>query len=149
MLAEPPCSPWRVADDERAPSTPGITELLYEGTSLALDVPLYRMLAPHGYGPEQIDEWEAWQVAEVIEGILDDLHLRKPRRKGQRARPRTTRVTGPAPVRSGRDLVAQRIAHAEGRGPRPEPSAPGRDIAPLIAIASNPERAAPADNDDE
>lgn len=108
---------------------------------MELDAPLYRALAQHGVGPEQIDAWEPWQAAEYLEGLLDRAHAMEHSGSRHRTfRPRTARVTGVAPVRSGRDLLAERVAAArEGRPPPQAEEDSGRRVAAFAARLSGVE----------
>lgn len=155
-MAVPPCSPWRIADERGDAARPVPSGVLspYAGTALELDAPLFRMFAAHEVWPDAVDEWENWQAAEVLEGLLDRAHAYEhagSRKKGRSYAPRTARVTGAAPVRSERDLLAERVAAArEGRPPpQPDPDS-GAGMAPLVArlAAFQARRDASTDDDD-
>lgn len=65
---------------------------------------LYHSMAPHGFTPRDVDGMEVWEAASVL-----GMH-----------RPAAASATGSG---QGRDLVAERLAFAAGRGPQPKPDA--------------------------
>lgn len=113
-MARGPLGPWRSSDgSEVAPAEPSGS--LGE-TGLQPYADLYFVLGRAGFAPQVVDEMEAWQAAAVL-GIGVSDH-----------------ATGvdKDQVRSERDLIAERVAHAAGHGPRPEASKPGADVLDLV-----------------
>ena len=78
------------------------------------DALLYREARKLRVGPAELDELENWQIAELF-GVND-----------------TPQDNAGRQVRSGRDLVAERVAHERGRAPKPEPDAAGADVHDLM-----------------
>lgn len=113
MLADPPFGPWTL-NAAGAPAAPGPLD----GTPLQLDADLYLAVARAGLSisPADLDRCEAWQVAALL-----GLH-----------RPEETADGTGRPVRSNRDLIAERMRHARGEGPKPEPDAPHPSVAVLM-----------------
>lgn len=112
-----------------------------------MDAPLFRAFAPHGFPPNVVDEWEPWQAAEVLEGLLD--HAEAVRQandpKRRTSSPRRARVTGVGGVPSGdsNDLIRRRMAAARGEGPPVEAQAPAGDLSVLMTLIDT------IDEDDE
>jgi hypothetical protein len=69
--------------------------------------------------PAEVDGCEVWQVAAAL-GAHED-HPAEP--EGGHGRP----------VRSRRDFIAERMAHAAGRGPKPEADPPTAEAVALVS----------------
>jgi hypothetical protein len=113
-MAHGPLGAWRAADAlSVAPRSPGALD----GSSLQAYVELYAAAAQIGISPLDVDAMEVWQIASAL-GI------------GIAERP-TGDDSGRVPSRK-RDLIAERMAHASGNGPRPEPDAPSVDALAMM-----------------
>lgn len=80
------------------------------GTTLDEFAPIYRAFATmFGWPPRVVDTLEIWEIAELLGGDTTD--------------PSTGTdmpAAAPPPALSGRALLAARVAHAKGKGPKPE-----------------------------
>lgn len=98
----------------------------------------------HHWTADQVDGMEVWQLWSALGYALSEAQHaeafpapKRKRGKGGRGRGRDTAT----PIRSGRDLVAERILHAQGLGPKPEPDPPDPRLARLIRGAPGGPRA--------
>lgn len=114
-MAEIPSSPWSVEGRNRGLEikTP------YDDTSLRLDADLYHAGARLGFSPLEIDEMEMWQIAAAFGTDYE-------RDDGE--------GNGSGGVSSNRDVLAERMAHARGEGPKPEAEQPRGDVLNLMKV---------------
>lgn len=78
--------------------------------------PYYQLARQCSLEPLLIDEMELWQLGATFEPTEEELKQAAKNNGGQ-----------PLHSRGRRNLVAERIAHAEGQGPKPEPDPPSKD----------------------
>ena len=82
---------------------------------------LYRILARIGINPREADEMELWEIGSIL---LPD------------AEESTSRGSMPDDFKqSSRELLAARLRHAQGQGPKPEPAVTDRSAMTLMARA--------------
>ena len=117
-----PSSPWREIsghDQGFQQQTP------YDGTSLRLDADLYAEGTKAGFSPLEIDEMEVWQVAAAFSADYD-----RPEQKDDGP----NNSSRPVSSNNKRDLLAERVAHSKGSGPKPEAdkATPNADVMNLM-----------------
>lgn len=92
---------------------------------------LYHALGARGFSPQQVDGMELWQAAAVLGAHLDvpgeepltvdaAAAIRQPDPRSGVASTRARRASRQPPATARRNLIAERMAHARGEGPRPE-----------------------------
>jgi hypothetical protein len=74
-----------------------------------------------GFSPLEIDEMELWQIAAAFGSDYD-----RPEYDGEQS--------NGSGVRSNRDVLAERMAHFKGEGPKPEAEGPGGDVLNLMKV---------------
>ena len=112
-----PSSPWQVG----GPGQGQQIQTPYDGTSLRLDSDLYYAGAKIGFSPLEIDEMELWQIAAAFGSDYE-----RPEHDGEQ--------NSGSGVRSNRDVLAERMAHFKGEGPKPEAEKPGGDVLNLMKV---------------
>lgn len=107
-MDEIPSSPWL---ESITGGSHGQVETPYDGTYLQQDADLYHAGAQLGFSPLDIDEMELWQLAAAFGSDYE----RPEKDDGGQGRPNQ-----PVSSKNKRDLLAERVAHHKGDGPKPE-----------------------------
>jgi len=85
---------------------------------------VYRKCAVHfGWTPKQVDEMEVWEVGSALGAAsadLEDWQEEKGRLIAEYEQESDLPGASPSRVKSGNDILAQRIAHSRGEGPKPQ-----------------------------
>lgn len=112
-----PSSPWQVGGSGQGQQI----QTPYDGTALRLDADLYNAGAKLGFSPLDVDEMELWQLAAAFGTDYD-----RPEDDGEQS--------NGSGVRSNRDVLAERMAHFKGEGPKPEAEKPRGDVLNLMKV---------------
>ena len=76
-----------------------------------------------GWTPKQVDEMEVWEVGSALGAAsadLEDWHEEKARLTAEFEQESDLPGSVVPRVKSGNDILAQRVAFANGQGPKPE-----------------------------
>lgn len=97
---------------------------LLSGTSFEWFGLVYRKCAVHfGWTPKQVDSMEVWEIGSALGAASEDLeewHEHRARLEAELEQGSDTPGYSPLGVKSGNDILAQRVAFASGEGPKPE-----------------------------
>ena len=139
-MASPPLAgrPAQVAAEAADPDHPSERRPLAD-SPLDWYADLYLSCARvHHWTPPQVDACEVWEVLASLGHALSDgewQRLQTPERQGSRPGRRHGAQAQQVPSPQ-RDLVAERVAYLQGRGPKPEPDdRPDPRLAQIIGLA--------------
>jgi len=140
-VASPPLAgrPAQVAAEAADPDHP-LERRPLAGSPLDWYADLYFTAARHHHWTAtQVDALEVWEMWSALGHALSEnewLRLTEPEDRGRGRRGRRSRSGGDALPSGGRDLVAERVAYSQGRGPKPEvDDRPDPRLAQVIRLA--------------